>query len=109
MNGGSGSIPQQDYTKVGDETTHTFEISGTEPKRTNFDFIGWALSPGATDAAYQPGDEITVNLGDITTLYAVWELDSSVVPIKTIIMIIPTLLFILVAVMVIRSYSNRTE
>lgn len=109
MNGGPGSIPQQDYTKVGDETTHTFEISGTEPKRTNFDFIGWALSPDATDAAYQPGDEITVNLGNITTLYAVWELDSSVVPIKTIIMIIPTLLFILVAVMVIRSYSNRTE
>lgn len=109
MNGGSGSIPQQEYTKVGDETTHAFEISGTEPKRTNFDFIGWALSPDATDAAYQPGDEITVNLGDITTLYAVWELNSSVVPIKTIIMIIPTLLFILVAVMVIRSYSNRTE
>lgn len=109
MNGGPGSIPQQEYTKVGDETTHAFEISGTEPKRTNFDFKGWALSPDATDAAYQPGDEITVNLGDITTLYAVWELDSSVVPIKTIIMIIPTLLFILVAVMVIRSYSNRTE
>lgn len=109
MNGGFGSIPQQEYTKVGDETNHAFEISGTEPKRTNFDFIGWALSPTATDAAYQPGDEITVNLGDITTLYAVWELNSSVVPIKTIIMIIPTLLFILLAVMVIRSYSNRTE
>lgn len=109
MNGGSGSIPQQEYTKVGDETTHAFEISGTEPKRTNFDFMGWALSPDATDAAYQPGDEITVNLGDITTLYAVWELNSSVVPIKTIIMIIPTLLFILVAVMIIRSYTGRSE
>ena len=109
MNGGSGSIPQQEYTKVGDETEYAFEISSTEPKRTNWDFMGWALSPTATDAAYQPGDEITVSLGDIVTLYAVWELNPSVVPIKTIILIIPTLLFILVAVMIIRSYTNRSE
>lgn len=109
MNGGFGSIPQQEYTKVGDETEYAFEISSTEPKRTNWDFMGWALSPTATDAAYQPGDEITVSLGDIVTLYAVWELNPSVVPIKTIILIIPTLLFILVAVMIIRSYTNRSE
>ena len=46
-------------------------LSNRTPRRTGYNFLGWALDPDATVADYQPEDEYTLS-GD-RTLYAVWE------------------------------------
>ncbi|MBP3588096.1 MAG: InlB B-repeat-containing protein, partial [Clostridia bacterium] len=49
----------------------TITISNNIPTLKKHTFLGWALTSDATEALYQPGDEITP-AGNLT-LYAVWE------------------------------------
>ena len=49
-----------------------FIITDSEPNRPGFDFIGWSLTPDATEAEYFSGDIFsTINKQNI--LYAVWQ------------------------------------
>ena len=48
-----------------------FTISSVVPTRDNYDFLGWAAAKNATEAQYQPNDEI--ELSDSAVLYAVWK------------------------------------
>lgn len=66
-NGGSGAPGNQTKTYG-----QTLTLSSTRPTRTNYNFLGWATSSGASTAAYQPGGSYTNNAG--ATLYAVWQL-----------------------------------
>lgn len=69
VNGGVTSSAPANQTK-----THgvTLKLSNTIPKRTNYNFLGWATSETATTATYKAGANYTANSGVI--LYAVWEL-----------------------------------
>ena len=49
-------------------------LASTIPAREGYTFRGWATSPTATTADYQPGGNYTANAA--VTLYAVWEKDS---------------------------------
>ena len=49
-------------------------LASTIPAREGYTFRGWATSPTATTADYQPGGSYTANAA--VTLYAVWEKDS---------------------------------
>lgn len=65
-NNGSNAPPAQ--TKVqGINLILTSEI----PSRANYNFLGWATTRNATEAAYQPGSDF--DLDAVTTLYAVWQ------------------------------------
>ena len=66
-NGGTGE-PRAQAKDKGDKT---FEISSVRPTRDKYTFLGWATSPDATEAQYQPGDSYTQDAS--LTLYAVWE------------------------------------
>ena len=66
-NGGSGAPSNQ--TKYHDQN---ITLSGTRPSKTNYNFLGWATSSGATSASYQPSSTYTQNSN--ITLYAVWQL-----------------------------------
>lgn len=65
-NGGSGAPGKQTKTYG-----VTLKLSSTKPKRTNYNFKGWATSPNG-GVVYQPGGSYTNN--SAITLYAVWEL-----------------------------------
>ncbi|MDO5398815.1 MAG: chitobiase/beta-hexosaminidase C-terminal domain-containing protein, partial [bacterium] len=64
-NGGSGA-PSSQTKLYGEPLT----LSETVPSRTGYNFLGWALSSGASSAAYAPGSSCTENKN--LTLYAVW-------------------------------------
>lgn len=66
-NGGTGAPPSQ--TK-----THgvTLTLTSSKPTRTNYNFLGWGVSPTATTVSYVSGGSYTANSG--ITLYAIWEL-----------------------------------
>ena len=64
-NGGAGAPPPQ---TVNINTNAV--ISSTIPTRGGYNFVGWALSSGATSAQYQPGG--TIYMDSDKTLYAVW-------------------------------------
>jgi len=65
-NGGEeGSL--SDVTNAGGNAT----IIRTVPKRTGYDFLGWAETPDAAEARYHAGDLFGPVKEDIT-LYAVW-------------------------------------
>ncbi len=66
-NGGTGAPSNQ--TKYHDQN---ITLSGTRPSKTNYNFLGWATSSGATSANYQPSSTYTQNSN--ITLYAVWQL-----------------------------------
>ena len=66
-NGGTGAPSKQTKTYG-----VTLKLSTTIPKRTNYNFLGWATTKTATTAQYSAGDNYTVNKA--VTLYAVWEL-----------------------------------
>ena len=67
-NGGSGAPANQ--TK-----THgiTLTLSSTTPTRTNYEFLGWAISAAATTATYSASGSYTSN--SAVTLYAVWKMN----------------------------------
>lgn len=68
-NGGSGEPASQSvYAGV------SYTLSSVRPTRTGYTFLGWATSPSATTAAYQPGASVTPN-GNLP-LYAVWKINS---------------------------------
>lgn len=66
-NGGSGAPGNQTKTYG-----QTLTLSSTKPTRTNYNFLGWATSSGASTAEYQAGGSYTNNAA--VTLYAVWQL-----------------------------------
>lgn len=66
-NGGTGAPAQQTKTYG-----VTLKLSSTIPKRTNYNFLGWATSASATTKQYSAGANYTTN--SAVTLYAVWEL-----------------------------------
>lgn len=66
-NGGSGGPGSQTKT-YGVNLT----ISSTVPTRTNYSFVGWGTSSGATSVAYSPGSTYSSNAN--ITLYAIWSL-----------------------------------
>ncbi len=66
-NGGTGAPTAQTKT-YGKALT----LSSTIPKKTNYNFKGWATSSTATTRTYDAGESYTANAA--VTLYAVWEL-----------------------------------
>lgn len=66
-NGGTGAPAAQTKTYGVDLT-----LPSTVPTRTGYDFLGWAESASATEAAYAAGGTYTKN--QAKTLYAVWQL-----------------------------------
>lgn len=68
-NGGSGgpSTATKTYGKA-------LTLPTTTPTRTNYNFLGWAETSGATAAAYTAGGTYSKSITANTTLYAVWEL-----------------------------------
>ena len=65
-NGGSGA-PSAQTKYYGKDIS----LSSTKPTRSKYNFLGWATSPTATVAQYQPGGSFVRN--ENTTLYAVWQ------------------------------------
>ena len=65
-NGGQGAPAAQTKTQG-----TALILSSMKPARKDHAFLGWAVSPTATAAQYQPGASYTAE-GD-ATLYAVWE------------------------------------
>ena len=61
-----------DYTPESDIKQHGISLTLTtqKPYRKGYTFIGWALTPTATTAVYQPGGTYSLNQSNI--LYAVW-------------------------------------
>lgn len=70
-NGGSGAPATQTATCTGSSVSMT--VSGGEPSRSGYSFLGWALSSSATSASYYSGSSVTVNAGETKVLYAVWQ------------------------------------
>lgn len=68
-NGGSSVPPSQAIRTAA--SSHSFQISGQQPKRSGYEFIGWSTQANANYAEYQPlATFTTTNLQNI--LYAVW-------------------------------------
>ena len=65
-NGGTGAPAAQTKTYG-----QTLVLSSTVPTRTNYNFLGWAISATGS-AVYQPGGNYTTD--GTATLYAVWEI-----------------------------------
>ncbi len=63
-NGGQYAPATQTYCEG-----ETIKLSTAKPKRDGYIFKGWAESPDAEEATYQPGADYS---GETTTLYAVW-------------------------------------
>ena len=68
-NGGSNAPGTQTKTE-----NIALTLANTIPAREGYTFRGWATTPTATTADYQPGGSYTANAA--VTLYAVWEKDS---------------------------------
>jgi uncharacterized repeat protein (TIGR02543 family) len=58
-------------------TAHRFTVSGDEPTRSGYTFLGWSTSPSATSASYSAGSQISVSYNGSKTLYAVWQSGAS--------------------------------
>ena len=72
------AITAKDGVEVQTRTVYRYafgiKLSNTVPVRTGYAFQGWATTPSAATAIYQPGDMAAINAN--TTLYAVWKQDS---------------------------------
>ncbi|HIW75726.1 MULTISPECIES: BspA family leucine-rich repeat surface protein [Gordonibacter] len=85
-NGGdASSVPPAQKRIVKSETT-TFTIPDTYadprtlPQKENSVFLGWAETAQATQAAYRPGDSVTLALANPKkTLYAVWGTEATLI------------------------------
>ena len=73
-NGGQDA-PQAESATGTPGASKEFTVSNTQPTRAGHKFLGWAEDPKATTPTVQAGAKITVNYGDTTTLYAVWQAD----------------------------------
>lgn len=73
-NGGQGA-PQAESETGTPGASKEFTVSSTQPTWAGHKFLGWAEDPKATKPTVQAGAKITVNYGDTTTLYAVWQAD----------------------------------
>lgn len=67
-NGGSGAPASQTKTYG-----QTLILAPDVPTRTGYTFEGWATTPDASVAQYQPGGNYTEN--QAATLYAVWQIN----------------------------------
>ncbi|MCL1817119.1 MAG: InlB B-repeat-containing protein, partial [Clostridiales bacterium] len=67
-NGGIGGPA----TQLGLLANTTTIIGNSIPIRANYKFLGWAYSPTASGALYQPGDIIVIGNASVD-LYALWE------------------------------------
>ena len=72
-NGGTGA-PEAETARE-DNTGH--KLASGVPTRDGYTFLGWATTPVATTAAYQPKESIAKVTADLT-LYAVWKQNPSV-------------------------------
>ena len=72
-NGGTGAPTAE--TAREDNTGH--KLAAGAPTRDGYTFLGWATTPVATKAVYQPGKTIAKVTADLT-LYAVWQRNPSV-------------------------------
>lgn len=68
-NGGYNAPSQQSGTSTSGECD--FRVSGSEPSRSGYTFLGWSSSSSASSAQYTAGDYVT-SYGT-KVLYAVWE------------------------------------
>ena len=66
-NGGNTNNLPENQTK---RERESITLSSKKPNYPEHRFMGWALSPDATEAVYQPGDLFDIDAD--TTLYAVW-------------------------------------
>lgn len=66
-NGGSGAPSTQTKTHGVNLT-----LSSTKPTRTNYNFLGWGVSPSSTTVSYSSGALYTANAS--ITLYAIWSI-----------------------------------
>lgn len=69
-NGGTGAPAAQSCTTT--STSCAIVISTLKPTRTNYTFIGWATTPGASTAQYNDSAR-NVAMTKNTTIYAVWK------------------------------------
>lgn len=67
--GGRGGPTGWDQTL--EQPTYSQTLPETVPTKAGYSFGGWAVRAGSSEAAYQPGDLITLYPGT-TTLYAIW-------------------------------------
>ena len=72
-----GSESPDNQKNIGDAT-----LSEETPVRLGHTFAGWATTPDATSAEYQPGDSVS-SAGEPLHLYAVWTKSSYVTATKT--------------------------
>ena len=72
LNGGAGTMAAQTCTTDINHSTCTATIPNTAPTRAGYNFLGWADSSSATEAAYSAGDSF--DLSSDKTVYAVWDL-----------------------------------
>ena len=71
---GSTDVIQKEFINDSYNSTETFMVTATEPKREGYSFLGWNTNPSASEALYTAGEEITCYPG-ITTLYAIWKVN----------------------------------
>ncbi len=73
---------EKSYTGKG--MSHSFTVDGLEPTREGYTFLGWSKEPGAKEASYTVGDEVTASVFtemDVT-LYAVWQVNDYTLTVK---------------------------
>ena len=73
-NGGSGAPTAQTFTNA-DSSSVSCTLTTAEPTRTDYEFLGWSQTAGASYATYQPGGTYSMTGstdGTTYTLYAIW-------------------------------------
>ena len=68
-NGGSEVPASQSKAIYNSETSYTFTITSSIPKKEGYSFVGWGIGPSET-ATYGSGEQLT--LSEDTTIFAIW-------------------------------------
>ncbi len=76
-NGGE-SAPDDETKQVEKGQSATFTVSSGVPTKENYTFMGWSTNKDNATVEYKSGSDITISQN--TTLYAVWEENSSSTP-----------------------------